>query len=160
MTGYSTAGAESTKAYEQDDGVAKDIAALLDVPSFVHPVVLEGGSIEVNGAGTCLTTAQCLLNKNRNPQMSRGEIEQFLKDALGVSQVIWLGDGIAGDDTDGHIDDIARFVNPTTVVCVLEGKFKRRELRSLARKLRAASRGAGSRRQSPVHRDSPLPRSC
>jgi agmatine deiminase len=90
------------------------------VPSFVHPVILEGGSIEVNGAGICLTTSQCLLNKNRNPGMSQGEIEQFLKDTLGVSQVIWLADGIAGDDTDGHIDDIARFVSPNTVVCARE----------------------------------------
>jgi agmatine deiminase len=112
------------KGYEHDDGVAKEIAAHLDVPAFVHPVVLEGGSIEVNGAGICLTTAQCLLNKNRNPEMGQGEVEQFLKDTLGVSQVIWLGDGIAGDDTDGHIDDIARFVNPTTVVCVLEANSK------------------------------------
>jgi agmatine deiminase len=108
------------QGYEQDDGVAKEIAALLGVPGFVHPVILEGGSIEVNGAGLCLTTSQCLLNKNRNPAMSQGEIEQFLKDSLGVRQVIWLGDGIAGDDTDGHIDDIARFVNPNTVVCARE----------------------------------------
>jgi agmatine deiminase len=108
------------RAYEDDDRVAKDIASLLQVPTFNHSVVLEGGSIEVNGAGTCLTTEQCLLNRNRNPDMSRGEIEQFLKDALGVSHLIWLAEGVAGDDTDGHIDDIARFVNPMTVVCVLE----------------------------------------
>lgn len=108
------------KDYEQDDGVAKEITARLDVPAFAHPVILEGGSIEVNGAGICLTTIQCLLNNNRNPRMSQGEIEQFLKDTLTVNQVIWLGDGIAGDDTDGHIDDIARFVQPTTVVCVRE----------------------------------------
>ena len=108
------------RAYEDDDRVARDMATLLKVPVFNHSVVLEGGSIEVNGAGTCLTTEQCLLNRNRNPDMSRGEIEQFLKDALGVSHVIWLGEGILGDDTDGHIDDIARFVNPMTVVCVLE----------------------------------------
>lgn len=108
------------RAYEDDDRIAKDIASLLQVPVFNHPVVLEGGSIEVNGAGTCLTTEQCLLNRNRNPHMSRGKIEQFLKDALGVSHLIWLGEGIIGDDTDGHIDDIARFVNPMTVVCILE----------------------------------------
>jgi agmatine deiminase len=108
------------KAYEQDDSVAKEIAARLGIPLFAHPVILEGGSIEVNGAGLCLTTTQCLLNTNRNPRMSQGEIEQFLKDTLGARQVIWLGDGIAGDDTDGHIDDIARFVNSTTVVCVRE----------------------------------------
>lgn len=108
------------QAYEDDDRIAKDIASLLKVPVFNHPVVLEGGSIEVNGAGTCLTTEQCLLNRNRNPHMSRGEIEWFLKEALGVSHMVWLGEGIVGDDTDGHIDDIARFINPLTVVCVLE----------------------------------------
>ena len=108
------------QSYEDDDRVAKDMAALLQIPVFNHAVVLEGGSIEVNGAGTCLTTEQCLLNENRNPDMSRGEIERFLKDALGVSHIIWLEEGIAGDDTDGHIDDIARFIDPMTVVCVLE----------------------------------------
>ncbi len=112
------------RAYEEDDRVARDMATVLQVPVFNHSVVLEGGSIEVNGAGTCLTTEQCLLNRNRNPDMSRGEIEQFLKDALGVSHLIWLGEGIIGDDTDGHIDDIARFINPMTVVCVLETNSK------------------------------------
>lgn len=108
------------QSYEDDDRVAKDMASLLQIPVFNHSVVLEGGSIEVNGAGTCITTEQCLLNKNRNPDMSRGEIEQFLKDALGVRHIVWLTEGIVGDDTDGHIDDIARFVDPMTVVCVLE----------------------------------------
>ena len=112
------------EAYEQDDRVAKQIATQLDVPSFAYPVILEGGSIEVNGAGICLTTSQCLLNKNRNPGMNQSEIEQFLKDALGVNQVIWLGDGIAGDDTDGHIDDIARFVSSNTVVCIREANAR------------------------------------
>jgi agmatine deiminase len=112
------------KSYEDDDRVAKDMASLLQAPVFNHSVVLEGGSIEVNGAGTCLTTEQCLLNRNRNPDMSRSEIEQFLKDALGVSHLIWLGEGINGDDTDGHIDDIARFIDPMTVVCVLETNSK------------------------------------
>jgi agmatine deiminase len=106
------------KDYERDDDVAKRIATLLDCPRFEHPVILEGGSIEVNGAGICLTTSQCLLNRNRNPGLSQSDIEQFLKNTLGVGQVIWLGKGIAGDDTDGHIDDIARFVKPTMVVCV------------------------------------------
>jgi agmatine deiminase len=112
------------RAYEDDDRVAKDMASWLRVPVFNHSVVLEGGSIEVNGAGTCLTTEQCLLNRNRNPDMSREEIEQFLKETLGVTHLIWLGEGINGDDTDGHIDDIARFVNPSTVVCILEADSK------------------------------------
>ncbi len=87
---------------------------------FKPGMVLEGGSIDVNGKGTLLTTEQCLLNKNRNPNLSRKEIEQSLKDYLGVSNIIWLKKGIAGDDTDGHVDDIARFVSPNTVLCVYE----------------------------------------
>jgi agmatine deiminase len=83
-------------------------------------VILEGGSIDGNGAGALLTTESCLLNPNRNPQLSRGEIEQRLRDYLGVREILWLGDGIAGDDTDGHIDDLARFVSERTVVTVVE----------------------------------------
>jgi agmatine deiminase len=105
-------------AYERDDAVAKEIAKRLGIPVFAHPVILEGGSIEVNGAGLCLTTTQCLLNQNRNPHLSRDEIERLLEETLGANQIIWLGDGITGDDTDGHIDDIARFVGASQVVCV------------------------------------------
>lgn len=112
------------KTYEEDDQVAPKIASLLEVPAFDHDIILEGGSIEVNGAGTCLTTEQCLLNKNRNPHLSRAQIEERLKQTLGVSHILWLGDGIAGDDTDGHIDDIARFIDPATVVCALEANAK------------------------------------
>jgi Peptidylarginine deiminase and related enzymes len=83
-------------------------------------IVLEGGSIDVNGKGTVLTTEQCLLNKNRNPALSKNEIEECLEEYLGATNVIWLKDGIAGDDTDGHIDDIARFVDENTVVCAVE----------------------------------------
>ena len=81
---------------------------------------MEGGSIEVNGAGCVLTTEQCLLNPNRNPHLSSDEIEQFLKGYLNVTRVLWLGEGIVGDDTDGHIDDIARFVATDTIVCAIE----------------------------------------
>jgi len=87
-------------------------------------IVMEGGSIEVNGRGTLITTTSCLLNKNRNPQLTQAQIEQQLKDNLGVTHILWLGDGIAGDDTDGHIDDITRFVNETTVVTVIEENQK------------------------------------
>ncbi len=88
--------------------------------TFKPGIVMEGGSIEVNGQGTVLTTKQCLLNKNRNPSMTRAQIEKALKDNLGVSNIVWLNEGIVGDDTDGHIDDIARFVGPTRVVCAVE----------------------------------------
>lgn len=84
-------------------------------------IVLEGGSIDVNGCGTVLTTEQCLLNRNRNPSLGKLEIEWYLREYLGVRKVIWLKDGIAGDDTDGHVDDIARFVGPDTVLCAYEG---------------------------------------
>ena len=107
-------------SYTDDDSVAKAIAKRLDLPVFSHEVVLEGGSIEVNGAGTCLTTEQCLLNPNRNPHFNRSDLEAFLKANLGVDHVVWLGDGIVGDDTDGHIDDIARFVDEKTVLCAVE----------------------------------------
>lgn len=119
------------ESYEEDDRVAREIASVLRVPVFDQPIVLEGGSIEVNGAGTCLTTEQCLLHKNRNPQLSRTEIEIFLRDSLGVRHILWLGEGVAGDDTDGHIDDIARFVDQTTVVCIVESNPREENYRYL-----------------------------
>ena len=92
----------------------------LSLPLFSPSIVLEGGSIDVNGAGTVLTTEECLLNRNRNPSLTREEIEERLRDYLGVRKIIWLKSGIGGDDTDGHIDDIARFVAPSTVLCAYE----------------------------------------
>jgi agmatine deiminase len=87
-----------------------------------HPeMVLEGGSIDVNGLGTCLTTRQCLLNENRNPGMDGRQIESRLHDYLGIVNLVWLHQGIGGDDTDGHVDDIARFVDKSTVLCMTEG---------------------------------------
>ena len=103
-----------------DNDLPRYIAAFLAIPRFEPGIVLEGGSIDVNGRGSCLTTEQCLLNPNRNPHLQRPDLERYLHDYLGVRHVIWLGQGIAGDDTDGHVDDIVRFVNPTTVVCALE----------------------------------------
>ena len=87
---------------------------------FKPGMVLEGGSIDVNGKGTLLTTEQCLLNKNRNPHLGKKEIEKVLGEYFGVNNFIWLKNGIFGDDTDGHIDDIARFVNEKTIVCAFE----------------------------------------
>jgi agmatine deiminase len=101
----------------KDDRVPYRMNESLRLPMFEPGIVLEGGSIEVNGSGTLLTTEQCLLNPNRNPQLTRPELETCLSEYLGVRHFLWLKEGIAGDDTDGHIDDIARFVNPTTVLC-------------------------------------------
>lgn len=103
-----------------DDAVPQHVAKLLGVPIFTPGIVMEGGALEVNGKGTLLTTESCLLHPNRNPNLSRGQIEQYLRDYLGVSHVLWLGDGVEGDDTDGHIDDLTRFVNSTTIVTVVE----------------------------------------
>jgi agmatine deiminase len=106
--------------YDMDDAVPQHVAKLRDLPLFSPGIVMEGGSIEGNGCGTLLTTEACLLHPNRNPHLSKNQIEQYLRDYLGVRHILWLGDGIVGDDTDGHIDDLARFVNPTTVVTVVE----------------------------------------
>ena len=103
-----------------DNSVPEKINKYLSLPIFNPGIVLEGGSIDVNGKGTCITTEQCLLNKNRNPALSRTQIEEYLNSYLGVSNIIWLKEGIIGDDTDGHIDDIARFVSHDTVVCSFE----------------------------------------
>jgi agmatine deiminase len=105
---------------KRDDAIPKQLESILNVPRFEPGIVLEGGAIDVNGAGCVLTTEQCLLNLNRNPHLSREEIETYLRDYLGVSKIIWLGEGIVGDDTDGHVDDIARFVDERTIVCAVE----------------------------------------
>jgi len=106
--------------WEHDNRVPRALARILGLPRVEPGIVLEGGSIDVDGAGTLLTTEQCLLNPNRNPTLSRAVIEQHLCDHLGARRVLWLGDGIVGDDTDGHIDDLTRFVAAATVVTVVE----------------------------------------
>ncbi len=103
-----------------DEVVPTRVAQFLHAPVFYPRMILEGGSIEVNGAGALLTTESCLLNPNRNPRLGRAEIEQRLRDYFGVREILWLAEGIDGDDTDGHIDDLARFVSESTVVTVVE----------------------------------------
>jgi agmatine deiminase len=106
--------------WDRDDAVAARMAEILDLPRFEGGMILEGGSIDVNGDGALLTTEQCLLNPNRNPGLSRADIEARLRLLFGVQQVLWLGDGIIGDDTDGHVDDITRFVGYDRVITVVE----------------------------------------
>ncbi len=103
--------------WELDNQAGDEIARLLKLPTFEPRIVLEGGAIDVNGQGTCLTTESCLLNVNRNGGMRREAVENILKNYLGANNIIWLKGDIEGDDTDGHIDNLARFVNSTTVVC-------------------------------------------
>jgi agmatine deiminase len=106
--------------FADDDAAARQMAEAFGVRTLTLDAVLEGGSIDVNGAGSVLTTEQCLLNPNRNPLLSRTDIEALLARYLGAPDVLWLGDGIVGDDTDGHIDDLTRFVAEATVITVVE----------------------------------------
>jgi len=103
-----------------DDQAGARVAESTALRVFRPGLVLEGGSVDVNGRGACLTTAQCLLNRNRNPRLDKHKLEKHLLDNLGVRRVVWLGRGISGDDTDGHVDDIARFVDRGKVVCMVE----------------------------------------
>ncbi|MGH7916253.1 MAG: agmatine deiminase family protein [Candidatus Binataceae bacterium] len=103
-----------------DDAVPRRLGELYGVDVVEPGIVLEGGSIDVNGAGSLLTTESCLLNPNRNPSLAREEIEECLRLYLGIDQVLWLNGGIAGDDTDGHVDDLARFASADTIVTVVE----------------------------------------
>lgn len=113
---------EKYEPWDQDDIVPQKIGEIFKTEVIQPGIVLEGGSIDVNGNGSLLTTRQCLLNKNRNPHLSQLEIEKYLEDYLGATNVLWLEEGIVGDDTDGHIDDIARFVDENTIVTVVEDK--------------------------------------
>ena len=104
----------------ENNQIPARVQPILSTRRFRPNAVMEGGSFDVNGAGMCLTTEQCLLNPNRNPRYGRQEIEQTLKAHLGITHIIWLGQGIAGNDTDGHVDEVARFVNRRTIVCARE----------------------------------------
>ncbi|MBT5471211.1 MAG: agmatine deiminase family protein [Nitrospina sp.] len=106
--------------WELDDLAGTVIAEESDLHHFKPEIVLEGGAIDVNGVGTCMTTESCILNPNRNNKITRVEMKKLLQEYLGVSKIIWLDGDIEGDDTDGHIDNLARFVNPKTIVCAVE----------------------------------------
>jgi agmatine deiminase len=106
--------------FDKDNEVPRRIAELQNRRRFATGIVLEGGAIDGNGAGTVLTTESCLLNPNRNGSLGRADLERYLRDYLGATNILWLTGGeIAGDDTDGHIDQIARFIDPSTVVVAL-----------------------------------------
>ncbi len=113
---------EKYPPWDLDDAVPQNVGKFLKLPVVEPGIVLEGGSIDVNGLGSLLTTRQCLLNKNRNPHLNQNQIEGYLEKYLGATNVLWLEEGIVGDDTDGHIDDIAKFVNETTIVFAVEEK--------------------------------------
>ena len=108
--------------FDDDNKIPVGIAQSLDLPFAQPKIIMEGGSVEFNGAGTLLTSRSCLLNANRNPHLNQGQIEEYLMEYYGVDQVLWVSDGIVGDDTDGHIDDTVRFVNSDTVIAMVEPK--------------------------------------
>ncbi len=106
--------------FDLDNQVPLHMARLTGRRRFTPGIILEGGAVDGNGLGTILTTEPCLLNPNRNPQLNRSDVEGYLMDYLGAKKILWLAGGIEGDDTDGHIDELARFVAPTTVVAAVE----------------------------------------
>ncbi|MCF8319360.1 MAG: agmatine deiminase family protein [Sphingobacteriaceae bacterium] len=106
--------------FDLDDIIPTLIGKEFDIPVFHPGIVMEGGSVEFNGAGTLLTSTACLLNPNRNPHLNQEQIEEYLLNYYGVDQILWVDEGVVGDDTDGHIDDTVRFVNENTVLTVVE----------------------------------------
>jgi len=108
--------------YDLDDVIPTLIGKHFNIPVYHPGIIMEGGSVEFNGAGSVLTSTCCLLNPNRNPDLTKEKIETYLQQYYGVQQVLWVSEGIVGDDTDGHIDDTVRFVNEDTVITVIEDK--------------------------------------
>ena len=106
--------------FDLDDVIPTLIGKHFNIPVYNPGIVMEGGSVDFNGNGTLITSTSCLLNKNRNPHLNQKEIENYLYNFYGVDQILWVADGIIGDDTDGHIDDTVRFVNSDTVITVIE----------------------------------------
>ena len=106
--------------FDLDDVIPTLIADKLNIPVYHPGIIMEGGSVEFNGKGTLLTSTACLLNPNRNPQLNKQQIETCLMNYYGVELILWVDEGIIGDDTDGHIDDTVRFVNEDTVLTVIE----------------------------------------
>jgi agmatine deiminase len=133
--------------WDADDAVPTAVARALDLPVFHADIVMEGGAVDFNGAGTVLTTTSCLLNRNRNAGLAKGEVERYLKAYYGQQHVVWLGEGIAGDDTDGHVDDLARFIDARTIVTAVEPDTTDENHRVLAdnRRRLARARDQGGR---------------
>jgi agmatine deiminase len=126
--------------FDLDDVIPTRIAKQLGLPVYYPGIIMEGGSVEFNGDGTVLTSSCCLLNENRNPHLTKPDVEQYLHDYYGVQQVLWVEEGIEGDDTDGHIDDTVRFVNSDTVLAVVEENRKDENYRPLQENLRQLSK--------------------
>ena len=126
--------------FDLDDVIPTLIGKHFSIPVFNPGIVMEGGSVEFNGNGTVLTSTCCLLNENRNPHLNQAQIEKYLSDYYGIDQVLWVEEGIVGDDTDGHIDDTIRFVNEDTVLTVVETNVKDDNYELLQKNLKSLSK--------------------
>ena len=126
--------------FDFDDVIPTLIGNSLSLPVFYPGIVMEGGSVEFNGAGTVLTSTCCLLNENRNPYLNQQQIENYLAEYYGIDQVLWVDEGIVGDDTDGHIDDTIRFINEDTVLSVVETKVNDENYHFLQQNLKSLSK--------------------
>ena len=144
--------------WDADDRVPTEVAKILGLPVFYPGIVMEGGAVDFNGAGTVLTTTSCLLNKNRNPGLSRSVIERYLRDYYGQLHVVWLADGIAGDDTDGHIDDLARFLDARTIAIGIESRTDDPNYRILRRARRDLDKARNQDGQPFEVVELPMPR--
>ncbi|MBP3763715.1 MAG: agmatine deiminase family protein [Bacteroidales bacterium] len=144
--------------YELDTEVPVHIHELMpEVQLFEPGIVMEGGSIDVNGCGDLLTTTSCLLNPNRNPHLNQDQIEGYLRDYYGVENIIWLGDGIVGDDTDGHVDDLTRFVSEDTILTVVEEDAWDENYEPLQKNLRMLKRCRLANGKQPTIVELPMP---
>ncbi len=144
--------------YELDTEVPVKIHDLMpEVEMFEPGIVMEGGSIDVNGCGDLLTTTSCLLNPNRNPHLNQDQIEDYLRDYYGVENIIWLGDGIVGDDTDGHVDDLSRFASPDTIITAVEEDVWDENYEPLQKNLRMLSRCRLANGKQPTVVELPMP---
>ena len=144
--------------YELDTEVPVRIHETMpDVRMFTPDIVMEGGSIDVNGCGDLLTTTSCLLNPNRNPHLNQDQIEGYLRDYYGVENIIWLGDGIVGDDTDGHVDDLSRFISFDTIITAVEEDSWDENYEPLQKNLRMLQRCRLANGKQPTIVELPMP---
>jgi agmatine deiminase len=144
-------------AYKNDNSIASQIASYLNLKPFKPGIIMEGGSIEVNGIGDLLTSTACLLHNNRNPGLTHEKLEEYLYNYYGVEQILWLGDGIAGDDTDGHIDDIARFISDSELVIAVEKDSRSINYRPLKENLKIAEKFRLTNGKNPEIIELPMP---
>ena len=133
--------------WDRDDRVARKVLEIEGADRYRAPIVLEGGSVHVDGEGTVIATEECLLNPNRNPGLGSDVLEEHLRASLGVRTVLWLGDGLLNDHTDGHVDTVARFIAPGRVVCMVPASDDpNREVLETIRRDLASFRDARGRR--------------